>query len=128
MTIWAFNKVDEPCRKRIYESFKSGISRFGWSQEEKHNLKGKVWSEWHSKQMFLLQVKKGDWIVHINTPSYGKCIAGQVKFEYQFDEGLDCWGAKDFRHSFEIEKESIIEFKNIILIPEDNVEQKPLVF
>ena len=119
MTIWAFNKVDDnDCKKKIYQSFKDGISRFGWSQEDKHNLKGKQWTEWHSKQLFLLQVKQGDWIVHINTPSYGKCIAGKVKTEYNYDKGLDCWGIKDFRHSFEIEKETIIEFarndKNIL--------------
>jgi len=119
MTIWAFNKVDDDnCRNKVYQSFKEGISRFGWSQEDDNNLKGKKWSKNHSKQLFLLQVKKGDWIVHINTPSYGKCVAGRVKTEYNFDEGLDCWGAKDFRHSFEIEKDTIIEFnrndKNIL--------------
>ena len=110
MTVWAFNKVYDPCREKIYQSFKNGISRFGWSQKDEHNLRNKEWSDWHSKQLFLLQVKKGDWIVHINTPSKDKCIAGRVKTEYNFDEGLDCWGGKDFRHSFEIEKDTIIEF------------------
>ncbi len=119
MTIWAFNKVgNAECKEKIYQSFKNGISRFGWSQEDKHNLKGNEWTDWHSKQLFLLQIKNGDWIVHINTPSYGKCIAGKVKSEYNYDKGLDCWGAKDFRHSFEIEKETIVEFnrndKNIL--------------
>lgn len=119
MTIWAFNKVDDKdCRDKIYQSFKDGISRFGWSQEDRHNLQGNEWTDWHSKQLFLLQIKKGDWIVHINTPSYGKCIAGKVKTEYNYDNGLDCWGIKDFRHSFEIEKETIIEFnrndKNVL--------------
>ena len=118
MTVWAFNKTDDPCREKIYQSFKSGTSRFGWSQNDEHNLKGNQWTDWHSKQLFLLQIKKGDWIIHINTPSYGKCIAGKVKTEYNFDEGLDCWGTKDFRHSFEIEKDTIIEFnrndKNIL--------------
>ena len=119
MTVWAFNKVDDnDCRNKIYQSFKNGISRFGWSQNDEHNLKGNQWTDWHSKQLFLLQIKKGDWIVHINTPSYGKCIAGKVKSEYNFDKGLDCWGIKDFRHSFEIDKETIIEFdrrdKNIL--------------
>jgi len=111
MTVWAFNSPDdEECREKIYQSFKEGISRFGWSQEDRHNLKGNQWSEWHSRQLFLLQIKKGDWIVHINTSSKGKCIAGRVKTEYNFDSGLDCWGKKDFRHYFEIEKETIIEF------------------
>ena len=111
MTVWAFNQVDnDDCKNKIYQSFKNGISRFGWSQKDEHNLKGEKWTDWHSKQLFLLQIRKGDWIVHINTPSYGKCIAGKVKSEYNFDEGLDCWGIKDFRHFFEIDKETIIEF------------------
>ena len=102
MKVWAFNKVDhDEYRENIYSSFKSGVSRFGWSQRDEHNLKGNQWSDWHSKQLFLLNIKKGDWIVHINTPSQGKCIAGEVLTEYDFDNGFDCWeGGQDFRHFF----------------------------
>src|SRR5690554_554283 len=112
MTIWAFNKVDDTDeRQLIYQSIKSGKSRFGWSQKDEHNLKLKDnWADWHSKQLFLLQVKKGDWIVHINTPAWGQCIAAQVLSGYDFDEGLKCSWGTDFRHCFEIDTETIIEF------------------
>lgn len=112
MTIWAFNKVDEPEeRQMIYQSIKSGKSRFGWSQKDEHNLKLKDnWTDWHSKQLFLLQVKRGDWIVHINTPTWGRCVAAQVLGGYDFDAGLECGWGVDFRHCFEIDTETIVEF------------------
>ena len=68
--IWAFNKVDEDYQRKIYSLFKErGESRFGWSYKEEHNLLLKNnWTDEHSKQLFLLQIKPNDWIVHINTP------------------------------------------------------------
>ena len=40
MKVWAFNKAtDAKARELIYHSIKNGKSRFGWSQENKHNLK-----------------------------------------------------------------------------------------
>lgn len=112
MTIWAFNKAeDKKAIELIYQSIKEGKSRFGWSQEDEHNLELKDnWTDWHSKNLFLLQIKEGDWIVHINTPEWGQCIAAQVISEYGFDKGLSCeWGI-DFRHFFEIDVNSIVEF------------------
>ncbi len=113
MTIWAFNKADDTkARELVYQSVKNGKSRFGWSQKDEHNLKLKDnWSDWHSKQLFLLQIKKGDWIVHINTPVWGKCIAAQVMTEYDFDDGLECDWGQDFRHCFEIDVNTIVEFE-----------------
>ncbi|HRZ28183.1 MAG TPA: restriction endonuclease [Spirochaetota bacterium] len=113
MTVWAFNKVDdEKARNLLYQSIKSGKSRFGWSQKDECNLKLKNnWSEWHSRQLFLLEIKPGDWIVHINTPQRGSCIAAKVISDYEFDEGLQCEWGPDFRHCFEIDISSIIEFK-----------------
>lgn len=115
MTIWAFNRVDDDAaRNLIYESVKKGKSRFGWSSEDNSNLLLKDnWSEWHSKQLFLLQIQPEDWIVHISTPSPGKCIAAKVKSSYNFDGGLECsWGnGKDFRHNFDLYTETVIEFK-----------------
>ncbi len=112
MTVWAFNKVDDPdLRQLVYQSIKSGKSRFGWSSEDEHNLKLKNnWTDYHSKQLFLLQVEPEDWIVHINTPSWGKCTAAKVLSEYNFDDGLPCdWGT-DFRHYFDLDVKTIIEF------------------
>jgi hypothetical protein len=112
MTIWAFNKADDAdARRLLYQSIKSGKSRFGWSQQDEHNLKIKdSWTDWHSKQLFLLQVKPKDWIVHINTPHWGKCIAAQVLSDYDFDDGLQCSWGPDFRHCFEVDINSVIEF------------------
>lgn len=110
--IWAFNKVDEDYQRKIYSLFKErGESRFGWSYKEEHNLLLKNnWTDEHSKQLFLLQIKPNDWIVHINTPYYGKCIAEKVISSYQFDEGIEVKWGRDFRHNFTIDKKSIIEF------------------
>ncbi len=120
MTIWAFNRAeDAKARELICQSVKNGKSRFGWSQRDEHNLNLKEnWTDWHSKQLFLLQIKKGDWIVHINTPVWGKCITAQVMSEYDFDDGLEFdWGS-DFRHCFDIDVDTIVEFdrkdKNIL--------------
>ena len=114
MSVWAFNKVvDDDARKLVYESIKSGKSRFGWSKKDENNLLKDNWTEDHSKQLFLLRIKPGDWIVHINTPTDGNCVAAKVTSEYKFDEGLDIYYDKkwiDFRHNFEIDVDSIIEF------------------
>lgn len=119
MTVWAFNKADDDqARKLIYQSVINGKSRFGWSQEDGHNLRNPVRHDWHSKQLFLLEVKEGDWIIHINTPSWGKCVAAQVTSKYDFDEGLECSWGRDFRHFIEVDPNSIITFnrkdKNIL--------------
>ena len=112
MTVWAFNRAtDDDARQSVYQSVKRGKSRFGWSSEDEHNLKlTDNWSENHSKQLFLLQIRNGDWIVHVNTPSWGRCVAARVVSEYGFDEGLDVRWGKDFRHCFEIDVETIVEF------------------
>jgi hypothetical protein len=112
MAIWAFSSADDTKdRTLVYESILRGRSRFGWSQEDKHNLLIKNQSsEWHSKQIFLLQVQPGDWIVHINTPKWGECTAVKVTGAYEFDSGLNCSYGIDFRHSFSIDNETICVF------------------
>ncbi|MDA8010462.1 MAG: restriction endonuclease [Alphaproteobacteria bacterium] len=125
-TVWAFNGADENARKPVYESVKNGKSRFGWSWEDHHNLK--VVDKWNGadfdklsekgvdvsdqfyRQFFLFNIEKGDWIVHINTPEWGKCIAAKVTSEYDFDEGLKIGEGVDFRHNFSIDTSSIVEF------------------
>lgn len=112
MTVWAFNKADHSeIRNLIYQSVKSGKSRFGWSQKKKNNLKLKNnWSKHHSRQLFLLEIRPKDWIVHINTPEQGLCIAAKVISKYGFDDGFQCDWGPDFRHYFEIDVNSIVEF------------------
>jgi len=110
-SIWAFAGVSDPGEQLlIYESLKSGKSRFGWSQEDQHNLRDERGSEWHSKQSFLLRIKPGDWIVHVNCPHYGRCVAVKSAGEYEFDAGLQCEDRTDFRHAIPIDVESLIEF------------------
>jgi hypothetical protein len=125
MKVWAFNGVEDKYAKEkemVYQSVKNGKSRFGWSSKDGADLR-KPWTESHGKQAFLLQIEVGDWIVHINTPNWGKCTAAQVIKTYDFDEGLSCkWGGDDvimdFRHVIEVDKNSVIEFerrdKNIL--------------
>ena len=114
MAIWAFNRAGTGnMRKLVYQSVKSGKSRFGWSQKDQENLKlPDNKSENYSRQRFLLDIKQGDWIVHINTPQWGKCIAARVLSEYGFDEGLkNDKGNVDFRHYFEVDTSTIVEFE-----------------
>ena len=112
--IWAFNKVDEPQdRQLIYESVRNGKSRFGWSSLDTNDLldDNNYWKKENGRQRRLLEVKPGDWIVHRNTPEGGQFIAARVTSEYQFDEGLQCSDERtDFRHCFEVDKDTIIEF------------------
>lgn len=107
MNVWAFAKIDDDdARKLVYESIKDGKSRFGWSGEPDSDLRKK----WDSKQAFLLSIRKGDWIVHVNMPQWGKCVAVRVTGEYGHDEGLQCEWGTDFRHYIPIDASSLLEF------------------
>ena len=114
--IWAFGRVDnEEDIPLIYQSVWNGKSRFGWSgedtsdlsKEENHQIKG------NRRQLRLLEVKPGDWIVHRNTPEPPNFIAARVTSEYQFDEGLQCSNRTDFRHCFEVDTDTIVEFDRL---------------
>ena len=117
--VWAFNKPDtEEKVGLLYRSVREGKSRFGWSWEDNHNLKrdqennwANNWTEEHPRQLFLLSIKPGHWIVHIHMPSDGRCVAARVVSEYGFDEGINTSDGKDFRHFFQIDVESIFEFE-----------------
>ena len=105
--VFAFAKINnEVARKKVYDCIKLGKSRFGmWDQ--KVSLK----ENYHGGNRFLLQVKPGDWIVHVNSPQYGHCVAAQATGTYGFDEGILCpWGI-DFRNYIPVAPETIVEFK-----------------
>ncbi len=111
--IWAFNKAGDPkARQLIYQSVRDGKSRFGWSREDINDLsdKNNYWKKENGRQRRLLEVKPGDWIVHRNTPEWRQFIAARVTSGYQFDEGLQCSWGTDFRHCFEVDKDTIVEF------------------
>ena len=143
MVVWAFNwvsdekskQVPDEARKLVYKSIKSGKSRFGWSQKDEHDLsKEDNWDllpeeerkEWYSNQRFLLQIKPGDWIVHINTPEWDKCIAAEVASEYDFDDGLQLSDRTDFRHYFNVKIDTIVEFnrKDPNVLPSVNLKPR----
>lgn len=104
--VFAFAKIDDnDARLKIYQEIKSGKSRFGMWEQQK-SLK----EEWYGKNAILLRIKKGDWIVHINMPNYGKCVAVQAIEEYEFDNGIDCSWGKDFNNLIPVDTNTIIEF------------------
>ena len=107
MTVWAFAGIeDEDAKAKVYESIKKGKNRFCWSQEDEDDLRTK----WNGQQAFLLSIRPGDWIVNINMPTYGQCVASKVIDQYDFDDGIECSWGKDFRHNIAIDVNSIIEF------------------
>ena len=119
--IWVFNKADDPQdRLLIYQSVLAGKSRFGWSSSETNDLldDNNYWKKENGRQRRLREVKPGDWIVHRNTPEWGRFVAARVTSEYQFDEGLQCpnpspSGRIDFRHCFEVDTDTIVEFDRL---------------
>ena len=130
MTIWAFNSPNErqfnspegyaTTLTQLAESIYAGRSRFGWSTENCNNLTVPSNRELtqNSQQLFLLKVDVGDWIVHVNLPIWGKCIAAEVLERYDFDEGIrvtyegrdSSYSGSDFRHFFQVNTEKIVEF------------------
>lgn len=111
MNIWAFNWTkDENRQQQIYESLLTGRSRFGWSGTDEANLllESNRAERNNSRQLFLLKIEPGDWIVHINTPQWGECVAARVLLPYDFDGGLQLEGETDFRHFLAIDPSSIV--------------------
>jgi restriction endonuclease Mrr len=104
--VFAFAKIDDQdARLLVYEEIKNGKSRFGrW--EQKKSLR----EVFYGKNAFLLRVKEGDWIVHVNMPSYGKCVAVKAVGEYGFDEGIKCRQGKDFNNYIPVDTQTLIEF------------------
>ncbi len=111
--VYAYNKPDDELIPFVYDSLtKDHISRYLYScipncdlnrlkdipwQEMKDDEK-KCWSHAHR----LLDFKKGDWILHINVPEYGKVTAGRIVSEYTYQENLPSpW--EDGRYTFAVE-------------------------
>lgn len=104
--IYAFAKIDDlEARDLVYQEIKRGKSRFG-----KWNQIGSLRDKWYGKNAFLLRITKGDWIVHVNMPKYGHCVAVKVVGEYYFDEGLDCKYGNDFNNVIPVDSSTLIEF------------------
>ena len=97
----------------VYKSLtEDHISRFLWSYRDDCDLRvlnRMSWDQMNSDQIEcwkhahrLLDFKKGDWILHINVPEYGKVTAGQIISEYDYDNSLPA-GQDDGRHCFKVE-------------------------
>lgn len=128
MTIWALKgpSTDDYSQEEYLEtleflsnSIKNGISRFGWSGSDTANLEliaAKDWPErsieehdYWTKSAFLLDVQPGDWIVHINVPYWGACLAGEVSEGYSFEQEDNDFS--DFRHTIKLKPETVVEFE-----------------
>jgi len=103
----------------LSDSIKNGVSRFGWSYintADLTKLKYKRWQEMSKEEQdcwakanFLLGIKEGDWVVHINLPYWGYCLAGKVIETYSFEHNGNDFG--DYRHLLKLDKNTIVEFE-----------------
>jgi hypothetical protein len=97
-------------KPRLFESLRNGKARFGWSYAKdgdllliKQKLSSGGWQHLSEdekgcwKAGFLLEVKKGDYLIYINMPVYGKCTIVQVDGPYEWDS----WD-RDFNHCLKI--------------------------
>lgn len=128
MAIWAFkgptNADYDPEEYQhviqfLNTSFRNGIARFGWGYTDKadlHVLGPKPFSEMDEderkcwdKANFLLEIKPEDWIVQINIPYWGACLAGQVTEPYAFEQEDN--EVSDYRHLIKIDPATVIEFE-----------------
>lgn len=61
--------------------------------------------ELECNQSFLLDLVKGDWVIYINVPSYGRCTIAQVAGPYYWK-----YTGGDFNHRFSVDPASVREF------------------
>jgi len=125
MNVWVIKAPDDEKQLDfVYSSLKKGISRYGWSCIENADmikLNERGWDNLKKKEKecyvwFLLEIKKGDWIVHVNVPEWGLCTSGKVTETYKWDDKPNKIGVGeysengDFKHTIGLEIDSIIEF------------------
>src|ERR1700677_1884022 len=119
--VFAFARIEAaPERRLVYDEIHKGRSRFGtWGKTKS------LTEEYYGPNRLLLEIRKGDWIVHINTPEYGKCVAVQAAGEYRFDIGIDCtsYGHTDFNNLIPNDPTTIVEFdrRDINVLPSVNL-------
>ena len=119
MTVWALKDPAEYPDYVAYvkKSLDAGESRFGWGYLPTADLRTLSKRPWHEltekekeclkRSRFLLDIHRGDWVVHINIPSYNLCTAAQVSGEYRFqlDEKVG-----DFGHCLPIDLSTTVVF------------------
>lgn len=118
MNIYAL-KISSKMTAEIYNDLQEKeIARYGWSYVETSDLIGlqdkisqNKWKDLTEEEKdcwkanFLLRIKPEDYIVYINTPTYGRCTIAKVVEEYKW-ENL----GEDFNHTLRIDRGSIREF------------------
>jgi len=124
MRVYAL-KVDVDWSKDVHASLLEGVGRFGWSytkddsghpigSADLEQLKAKIETNgWPSLnqddqaryQAFLLDLKRGDWIVYVNVPEWGRCTIAQVTGPYYWKALGD-----DFNHCFSVDPKSVHSF------------------
>lgn len=114
MAIYAFQRpTSDDYLLFVKESLeKEGISRFFYSYQpdtDLNMLKDMKWDDMNEGQQDswrharrLLDIKQGDWIIHINVPEYGKVTAGRVTGEYFFQGGELPGNRTDGRYCFHV--------------------------
>jgi hypothetical protein len=112
-------EILEKIQDFLVDSIKNGVSRFGWSyistadltklQDKSHQKMNTDEKKCWIKSKFLLKIKKGDWVVHVNLPRWGACLAGEVSEPYSFDQNDNNF--TDYCHLLKLDKNSIVEFK-----------------
>lgn len=104
--IFAFAKIDDDAaRQAVFNEIIHGKSRFGMF-DQKLSLHNK----YYGANAFLLRIQKGDWIVHVNSPEFGWCVAVQVTGEYQFDDGIPVDWGRDFNNYIPVDPQSVVKF------------------
>ena len=116
-------------RDRLFEELMfHGNSRLGFSTNDINNLKleddeferrleeldtekkQEMAHERRWKAKPILDIKGGDWIIHINLPIYGVCVSARSIDDYKFDAGLKMRYGYDFRHCIPVDPRSRLMF------------------
>lgn len=129
MTIYAIKNPDGEDRvqrvQQIFDSLNNGESRFGWSfvetadmRELKQRVQQHGWDDLTAEEVdchhgFLLEIKPGDYVVHINVPEWGQCTLARVTSGYEFR-----YEDNDFNHRLGVDPKSVIPFdRNDAIVP-----------
>lgn len=113
MAIYVYGGPGEKLAEFAYASLmNSGISRFFWSYDERFDLNILTNRNWddldleeftsRAKSEFLLKIKPGDYVVHVNVPLWGEVTVGKVVSSYFFQSDLPS-GQNDGRHCLKVE-------------------------
>ncbi len=132
MTVSALRCQTDPKRSQwIANSVNQGFSRFGWSWLDSHDLRvlKHEQPDDHHRDIyqhcrFLLLIRPGDWIVHVNAPEKGGYIAvpvigtvAQGDGVYLYDSVVRPEPMDDFRSMIPVDPVQQVRFSNRDLDP-----------